>query len=517
MSSEPNDSEQIVAPAHIPPLPTPSTMLAESEPLARHFGPNTRILLICHAEGMHNRYRDLMANALTEESGLTAVGWKQADMLAAWLQKYETIDVLVSGGQLHSRLTSQRIGQALGLPVSVARDLPGLWGEDQELPQQDVEPDELDPEIHTSTHNVVARPYVEFHHALITTLIKIVQQNRNKTIAMVTSSGAIATIIRHFFGAHKLQVQVDHTSISEIDHRNGQWRLFYVNRREHLPRPEVTKAGQSEKPLLPPEENEDISLIAEVYNAAADNILERYRMATAANEQRRIQHFVKFANIPPGKRILEVGSGLGILSLALAAGGAEEVIGVDVSLGMLEHAEYIRLSNPSAITPKVNFRLAPAQMLPFRSDTFDAVVCRLVLHHSRVPERILQEMVRVLKPDGIFAFADLVGSEHPVKRATFNAIEARRNPSHVTTRTIDQYQTLIQGAHLTIEAEEMVTFERDLENWLAELQSDPADWQPVREMIEAAMETDAAGINARRRGDRVAFDQNVLYVRAIKQ
>ncbi|MCB0139334.1 MAG: histidine phosphatase family protein, partial [Caldilineaceae bacterium] len=208
MSSEPNDSEQIVAPAHIPPLPTPSTMLAESEPLARDFGPNTRILLICHAEGMHNRYRDLMANALTEESGLTAVGWKQADMLAAWLQKYETIDVLVSGGQLHSRLTSQRIGQALGLPVSVARDLPGLWGEDQELPQQDVEPDELDPEIHTSTHNVVARPYVEFHHALITTLIKIVQQNRNKTIAMVTSSGAIATIIRHFFGAHKLQVQV---------------------------------------------------------------------------------------------------------------------------------------------------------------------------------------------------------------------------------------------------------------------------------------------------------------------
>lgn len=510
-------SEQFSVQTNIPPLPTPATALTESEPLAKDFGPNTRILLICHAEGMHNRYKNLMVDSLTEESGLTALGWKQADLLAAWLQMYENIDVLVSGAQLHSRLTSQRIGQALGLPVSVARDLPGLWGEEQGILHEEVEPDELDPEIHTSTHNVVARPYVEFHHALITTLIKIVQENRNKTIALVTSSSAIATIIRHFFGAHKLQVQMEHTSISEIDHRNGQWCLFYVNRREHLPRAEVVRVGQSEKPSLAPEENEDISLIAHVYNTAADNILERYRTSTGANEQRRIQHFVKFANIPAGARVLDVGSGLGILSLSLAAAGAQEVIGVDVSLGMLEHAEYIRLSNASVITPKVNFRLAPAQMLPFRGDSFDAITCRFVLHHSRVPERILQEMVRVLKPGGTFAFADLIGSEHPVKRATFNAIESRRNPSHVTARTIDQYQELIQAAHLNIVAEEMVTFERDMENWLSELQSDPAEWQPVREMIEAAMETDGAGINARFRGDRVAFDQNVLYVRAIKQ
>lgn len=68
MSSEPTVSEQFATPAYIPPLPAPAP-LAESEPLAKDFGPNTRILLICHAEGMHNRYRDLVVNALTQESG----------------------------------------------------------------------------------------------------------------------------------------------------------------------------------------------------------------------------------------------------------------------------------------------------------------------------------------------------------------------------------------------------------------------------------------------------------------
>ena len=57
---------------------------------------------------------------------------------------------------------------------------------------------------------------------------------------------------------------------------------------------------------------------------------------------------------------------------------------------------------------------------------------------------------------------------------------------------------------------------RNLEDWLAELVAEPANGAIVREMIEASLETDAAGINARRHGDEILFDQRLVYLRAVK-
>lgn len=465
---------------------------------------------------MHNRYKNLVENTSTDDSGLTAVGWEQADALAAWLRTHDTIDVLVSGVQLHSRLTTQRIGQALELPVTVAQDMPSRL-DLEEFPESEPEIDALDPEIHTSVHNAVVGPYVEFHHALITTLNRLLHEHRGKTIAVVTSGSAIATILRHFFGAHKLHVRIEHTGLSEIDHRNGQWHLMYVNRREHIPCPPV-RISQPEAGTSPATAaEEDVANVAQFYNDMADRIMKRYVNGGAVEESQRIRQLLRVAQMPEGLHILDIGSGLGILTMALAANGAAEVIGVDVSLAMLEHAEYIRLSNPSPITPRVNYRLASAQRLPFQNESFDAVFGHLVLHQSQSPELIMQEIVRVLRPDGMFIMGDLLGADDPVKRATYNAIESRRNPCHVTARSTAQYRALMEDAGLTVRAERVVTFERDLERWLSEFQPDAMNETTVREMVEAGLETDAAGINAHRHGSRLVFDQRMYYLRAVKR
>jgi hypothetical protein len=55
-----------------------------------------------------------------------------------------------------------------------------------------------------------------------------------------------------------------------------------------------------------------------------------------------------------------------------------------------------------------------------------------------------------------------------------------------------------------------------LEEWLAIYLADRTEGAVVREMIEAGMETDAAGINARRQGSTLIFDQRMYYVRAVK-
>ena len=105
----------------------------------------------------------------------------------------------------------------------------------------------------------------------------------------------------------------------------------------------------------------------------------------------------------------------------------------------------------------------------------------------------------------------------PVKRATQNAIEERRNPTHYAARSAQQYRDLLTNAGLTVVDEKTVTFERELDEWLAELPLDSANGAIVREMMEAGIETDAAGLHTRRHGETIIFEQRLYYCKAVKE
>jgi putative heme iron utilization protein len=124
--------------------------------------------------------------------------------------------------------------------------------------------------------------------------------------------------------------------------------------------------------------------------------------------------------------------------------------------------------------------------------------------------------VRLLKPGGILILAELLGADDPVKRATQNTIEARRNPSHAAALSAEQYRKVVTNARLTIETETVAVYEQDLEEWLTDLQSNPATRSIVREMMEAGLETDAAGLKVRRHSGKLVFDRRLIYMRAVK-
>ncbi len=182
---------------------------------------------------------------------------------------------------------------------------------------------------------------------------------------------------------------------------------------------------------------------------------------------------------------------------------------------MLEQAGLLRLSS-RAIGAGALASACDNANCPLTSETFDLVTCRLVLNHARAPERIVNEAVRVLKPGGFLLLAELLSVDNPVKRATQNAIEERRNPSHVAARSAEQYAKLVTDAGLEIAAKQAVTLERELEEWLAAYRIEKTDGAVVREMMEASLETDAAGINARRHGNTIEFVQRMYYIKAIK-
>jgi SAM-dependent methyltransferase len=100
--------------------------------------------------------------------------------------------------------------------------------------------------------------------------------------------------------------------------------------------------------------------------------------------------FVEFLQVRSGMRILEVGSGLGLLAgeVAMAADGVE-VVGLERSSEQIAAA---------AKSPHVRYVQGDAHELPFADGSFDLVYCRYLLEHVAHPAHVLAEMRRVAKP-----------------------------------------------------------------------------------------------------------------------
>ncbi len=114
--------------------------------------------------------------------------------------------------------------------------------------------------------------------------------------------------------------------------------------------------------------------------------------------------------IVPGMRILDAGCGSGRNLVYLLKSGFE-VFGVDESSSALAQTRWLA-TNLSPHLPVDNFRVEPVERMSFDDASFDVVLSSAVLHFARDEEqwhRVLTEMWRVLKPDGIF-FARLASS-----------------------------------------------------------------------------------------------------------
>ncbi|MGB9928675.1 MAG: class I SAM-dependent methyltransferase [Methanosarcina sp.] len=110
---------------------------------------------------------------------------------------------------------------------------------------------------------------------------------------------------------------------------------------------------------------------------------------------------VDFTNAQKDSKILDVATGTGKQAFAFAKKGYE-VIGIDISEPMLNVAKKKNKYK------NAKFEIADATNLPFADNNFDVSSISFALHDMpfSIREKVLKEMVRVTKPEGIIVIAD---------------------------------------------------------------------------------------------------------------
>jgi ubiquinone/menaquinone biosynthesis C-methylase UbiE len=110
-------------------------------------------------------------------------------------------------------------------------------------------------------------------------------------------------------------------------------------------------------------------------------------------------HLVRFAGVRSGQKVLDVGTGTGVVAITAARLGAETT-GLDLTPELLEQAR----QNAKVAEVAIDWKEGDAENLPFPNATFDVVLSQFGHMFAPRPDIAAQEMLRVLKPGGRIAF-----------------------------------------------------------------------------------------------------------------
>jgi ubiquinone/menaquinone biosynthesis C-methylase UbiE len=150
-----------------------------------------------------------------------------------------------------------------------------------------------------------------------------------------------------------------------------------------------------------------------------ERYLPKFRAYNAAMHLGHMASYRQALRHSYGRRVLDIGCGVGYGAFFLAGYGAKNIAALD--LGALT-LKYAKAHYPH---PKLNYTQGNALMLPFQNGSFDFVFSSQVIEHVPDVDAFLQEIRRVLSPTGEYLIVT-------PNQALFSPSGTSANPHHVS-------------------------------------------------------------------------------------
>lgn len=115
------------------------------------------------------------------------------------------------------------------------------------------------------------------------------------------------------------------------------------------------------------------------------------------------------------QNVLDIATGTGDLAISYAEKGLNNIVGLDLSQGMLEVAQ--KKIKDKKLENKITLTLGDSENLPFDDSHFDVISVAFGVRNFENLEKGLSEILRVLKPGGLFIVLETaVPSKFPFKQ-----------------------------------------------------------------------------------------------------
>ena len=155
--------------------------------------------------------------------------------------------------------------------------------------------------------------------------------------------------------------------------------------------------------------------VTQMFDAISDNYDGLNRVISFGIDIKWRNRVVTLLKKKKPNSILDIATGTGDLAIKMVETGAEKIIGLDISPGMLEVGKTKVLDKKLDTT--IEMVVGDSENLPFTENHFDAVTVAFGVRNFETLEKGLAEIYRVLKPNGTFVVLETsVPTKTPYKQ-----------------------------------------------------------------------------------------------------
>ena len=142
------------------------------------------------------------------------------------------------------------------------------------------------------------------------------------------------------------------------------------------------------------------------------------RVISFGTDIRWRKHVVDILAAKKPRRILDIATGTGDLAIALKETGAEQIVGLDISPGMLEIGK--RKVKDQSLDDTIDMVIGDSEALDFEEGSFDAATVAFGVRNFEDLRKGLNEIYRVLRPGGTLVVLETsVPTRFPFKQGYF--------------------------------------------------------------------------------------------------